>query len=169
MKIALRVCAPPLTPGHLVAFLRDDPRGPYHATGEYSGIVIEAAVEEAQRTPSFTHAVKDAIWPETRKPIARLSTRNQFLALAPVVELGHVATPVDPGQGITLHVTRDEDLPPYESHPLRDLLMRPFVIDLLTADRLRPAISLGTPLLVADCLEGFVEHHLGAAAVLSLQ
>lgn len=175
MKIALRVCASPLTPGHLAAFLRDVPGSGFDTGGDIDAeTVMDAAIEEGVGNPLFAGFAAKAVWKELNKPVAKLSPRNQFLGVAPVLEIGRVRKPLPEGSdgfGVEI-VDRSEanlDIPAFETHPLRDLIDRPFVIDLGTTERLSCVLKLGDALVSSARLAGFCERHVGAAAVLTLQ
>lgn len=175
MKFALRVCATPLTPGHLAAFLRDVEGSGYDTAGDVDAeTVMDAAIEDGTSTPHFAQFAEKAVWKELNKPIVKLTPKNQFLALAPMLEVGRVRKPVpeDSDGFVTEIVDASEahlDIPAFETHPLRDLINRPFVIDLDTAKRFSCVLELGDAMVSTARLAGFCERHIGAAAVLTLQ
>lgn len=173
MKIAIRASIPPLTPGHLVAFLKGlegsgyDPRD-----DEFLDAVLDASIDDSQRDPHFAAYAAKAVWKELNKPLSKLSPRNQFLAVAPVLEIGRVRPPVPEGDAMTLQwMDKGEvhlDVPPMEDHPLLDMFGKPFVIDLTTSATLSPVLILGDPLVTEAKIGGFCEKHLGCPAVIVL-
>lgn len=174
MKIAIRACVPPLTPGHFVAFLASHQcQGFRPGSDDFLATVVEASIEDSQRDPTFAAAIDGKVWGPTRKAIAKLTPKNQFLAMSAMLEIGRVRAPVDPDAGglSTEWVSRDEihlDIPSFESHPLIERIGKPFVIDLGTADSLSPVLTVGDPLVTSARLGGFCEQHVGCAAVLVL-
>lgn len=173
MKIAIRANVPPLTPGHLVAFLKGlDGSGFDPRDDDFLDTVLEASIEDSQRDPHFSAYAARTIWKELNKPLSKLSPRNQFLAVAPVLEIGRVRAPVADPKSLTMQwVDKGEihlDIPPMEGHPLSGMFGRPFVIDLGTSSMLAPVLTLGDPLVTDAKLGGFCEKHLGCPAVIVL-
>lgn len=163
MKLVLRACAAPLRPAHLAHFLASVPgAGMTFAESDGMDEAYHAATQEAIRLDvvddkTFAHTVRDLVFPATKKPIARLTPRNQFLALAPSIEMARIAADArHPAPG-TLAKQDVEAV-------LQWLMPRPFVMGLDLQKTLEVVRSMGGITSPAK-LRGFVEQHLGAACV----
>jgi hypothetical protein len=151
--ITLRVCASPLLPQHLVAalapldgmgFAADDM--PTMGRG-YHEIVLQACNDQIAGDAAFNQAIAGKFYAPIQRPIAKLDARNQFLALAPAIDICGMD---DKAQMILDH-----------------LLSGPFVLTmrtLATFERARRSMA-GNPLSESK-LMGFLEQHIGCSAAL---
>lgn len=152
-RVTLRVCAKPLMPQHLVAVLATMPgMGFGHDETQsfgrgYHEVALQACNDEILRDPDFQAAIKGRFHQPIQRPLAKLDARNQFLALAPALEIC--------------------DLTPKTEVVLEPFLNGPFVITLRTLGTLeRARASDEDPETTSSKLSGFVEHYLGCSAAL---
>jgi len=178
MKLVLRACAAPLRPAHLAWFLKDvtgtgmSLSDAPHLDEGYHAIAMEAMSIQIADDADFVHAVRNLAIQSIKKPIAKLSPRNQFLAMAPKIEFAGIL--VDSagqqirGDGLQAALVKKgaNDVRAEEMEEvLGDLMPRPFVMGLDLFERLERARIAGGDAFTASKLQGFVEQHLGTACV----
>ena len=151
--ITLRVCAAPLLPQHLVAalapldgmgFAPDDM--PAMGRG-YHEIVLQDCNDQIAGDAAFNQAIAGKFYAPIQRTIAKLDARNQFLALAPSIDVC--------------------DMSPQAEMILDHLLHGPFVITMRvlgTFERARRNMA-DNPLSESK-LMGFLEQHIGCSAAL---
>lgn len=152
-RVILRACATPLLPQHLVAALAPMDGMGFGADETqtfgrgYHQVALQACEDEIARNAAFNEAIKGKFYKPIQRPISKLSARNQFLALAPFIEIC--------------------DLTPKTEVVLEPLMGGPFVITFRTLGTLdRARRSDEDPVVTQSKLSGFVEHHLGCSAAL---
>lgn len=154
--ITLRVCASPLLPQHLVAALAPiDGMGfapedmPTMGRG-YHSVVLQACNDQIAGDTAFSQAIAGKFYAPIQRPIAKLDARNQFLALAPAIDICVIDAKAE--------------------MILDHLLHGPFVISmrtLATFERARRSMT-DNPLSESK-LMGFLEQHIGCSAALFTQ
>lgn len=152
-RVTLRVCAKPLMPQHLVAVLATIPGMGYgHDETQtfgrgYHEVAMQACRDEIERDPDFQAAIKGKFHAPIQRPLSKLDARNQFLALAPSLEIC--------------------DLTPKTETVLEPFMNGPFVITFRTLGSLeRARASDEDPETTSSRLSGFIEHYLGCSAAL---
>lgn len=156
-KIVLRVAASPLTPAHIAAvYAGKDGSGfgphdsPSIAAGYYD-TVIAALMDSIASDTHFQQGIDGQVYAPTKKPISRLTPRNQFMALSPALVICSAPEPLS-------------------VHPVDRFMTTPFILTLSSLEWLEQArIGEPDPETTAGKLSGFVEHYLGAAAGLFLE
>lgn len=178
MKLVLRACAAPLRPSHLAYFLKDAKGSgmslddaPY-LEKDYHDIAMEAMRIQIVDDADFAHATRNLIYKAINKPIAKLNERNQFLAIAPRLELAGIlvnsSRRIIRGDALQAAIVKDGAKDVFAEAmeaALGDLMPRPFVMGFDLHDRLERARIAGGEAVSPARLQGFVEQHLGAACV----
>jgi hypothetical protein len=152
-RVTLRACASPLLPQHLVSAL-----APMEGMGfgvdetqsfgrGYHKVALEACELEIAGNEGFAAAIKGRFYKPIQRPIEKLDRRQQFMALAPAIEIC--------------------DFTPKTEAMLEVLLGGPFVITFRTLSLLEMARRTDEdPATTQSKLSGFVEHYLGCSAAL---
>jgi hypothetical protein len=182
MKLVLRACAAPLRPAHLAFFLKDVPgtgmalSDAPHLDKDYHDIAMEAMRIQIVDDVDFANAVKNLSFHATKKPVSKLTPRNQFLAIAPKIVFAGILTDVSGeairGDGIQAawvkEGARDVRAELMET-ALDGLFPRPFVMGLDLYDQLEKARVAGAEAISSAKLQGFVEQHLGTPCIFSYE
>ena len=152
-RVTLRACASPLLPQHLVAALAPIDGMGFGADETqtfgrgYHEVALKACEEEIANNQAFNEAIKGKFYDPIKRPLSKLTPKNQFLAMAPAIEIC--------------------DLSPKTEHVLEPLLGSPFVITFRTLGTLdRARRSDADPVVSQSKLAGFIEHYLGCSAAL---
>lgn len=178
MKLVLRACAAPLRPSHLAYFLKDAKGSgmslddaPY-LEKDYHDVAMEAMRIQIVDDVDFAHATRNLVYKAINKPIAKLNERNQFLAIAPKLELAGILVDssrrIIRGDGLQAAIVKDGAKDVFAEameEALGDLMPRPFVMGFDLHKRLDRARIAGGEAISPSRLQGFVEQHLGTACV----
>lgn len=156
-KIMLRVAVPPLTSSHVVCAFANQPGSGFAAPDAtllepgYVATLHLGAAEEIERNATFQTSIRGMVYQPTKKPIARLTPRNQFMALSAALRI--CDAPAD-----------------MAGHPLQYLRHRPFVLTLADAAALNAArLTDADPETSESRLHGFIESYMGSVAGLFVE